>query len=171
MRELDRSHERCVQHFRQKYSLEDVPIWAVVEIASFGTLSLLYANLTDQMRKHISLPYGIRYDYLTNYLQHLTVLRNRCAHHARIFDFMLYKFSPLKEWRKTAPGLSDTRAIFYQALLVYRLLSPVKPIVFDREAWRMGMSKLMSSAPVMESVDFRRIMGVPPSPETSPLWV
>ncbi len=81
-----RGHELFVEHHDAKYAGR-LPIWSIVELMSFGTLSLLYANLKPSDRKRISVGYfGVPQFYLRSWLRALSHVRNVCAHHSRIYN-------------------------------------------------------------------------------------
>lgn len=170
-KEIKRSSERCVAHFRREYYEGEVPIWAVVEVVTFGTLASIYNNLCETGAKMVSLSYGIRWNILGSYLQHLSVLRNFCAHHSRLYDRKFYNFQPLKEWRGLSPTISDTRAFFYQVVLCYRLAKNVHSPCFDRDDWKRRMCARFSDAPCPNCFDLRKLMAVPVDVISSPLWV
>lgn len=74
--------EPFVQHFNNDY----LPIWVLAEIMSFGNVSMMYSNLTDNNKDYICKGYlNINKDYLKNYLYVLSNLRNSCAHQGQIF--------------------------------------------------------------------------------------
>ena len=53
---------------------------------SFGSISMMYSNLTDNNKDYICKGYlTINREYLKNYLYVLSNLRNSCAHQGRIF--------------------------------------------------------------------------------------
>ena len=170
-KEISRSSEKCVEHFRSEYYPGEVPIWVVMEVITFGTLASICNNLCEEGAKAVSLSYGIRWDILGSYLKHLSVLRNFCAHHSRLYDRKFYKFQPLKEWRKKTPVISDTRAFFYQVALCYRLARNVHTPCFDRDDWRKRVCATFSAAPKQVCFDLMGLMGVPADPVTSWIWV
>ena len=134
-------------------------------------LPFMIDNLRVDGAKEISKSYGIKWNILGSYLQHLSVLRNFCAHHSRLYDRKFYKFHPLNEWRTTHPGLSDTGAFFYQAVLCHRLSVCVKSTCFDRDSWRQRICQAFASAPRILCFDLPGLMGIPTDPARSPLWV
>lgn len=76
------SKEPFIKHFQGDY----LPIWVLVEIMSFGNISMMYANLIDTNKDLICKDYlNINKVYLKNYLYVLSNLRNSCAHQGRIF--------------------------------------------------------------------------------------
>jgi abortive infection bacteriophage resistance protein len=84
--DLNKSHERFIKTYNQKYAGQ-FPIWVAVEVMSFGDLSKLYHLLPGPLKKKISSAYdGLDETLLTNWIQCCAVLRNLCAHNSRIFS-------------------------------------------------------------------------------------
>ena len=169
--EIVRSNEPYIQHFKTNYLADEIPIWAAVEVCSFGTLTKLYSNLKKPYQQKIARVYSIKCDILDSYLHHLVVMRNCCAHHARLFDRKFFGYRPLNEWRNTPNAALDTRTFFAQLLLVYRMLRPLPQICFDRKRWRRGVFRLLSAAPSCAVFDVSRIMDIPPNFRKSKLWL
>ena len=87
--ELSRSQDEFIlEHFRKYDSPDMPPSWKTLEVASFGTLSKLYRNMRDNhVKKQVAREYGLpHHEYMHNWLRCLTVLRNVCAHHARMWN-------------------------------------------------------------------------------------
>ena len=165
--EFARSDEVCAKHFRTVYDAP--PIWALVEVVSFGALVRLYRICSPTDQNAVSSLYGFRGDMLASYLQHLVVVRNLCAHHCRIYDRRFsYRFPTLLAWR-SVPNV-DTAALFPQFALVYRLLKPTDRSVFDRDVWRKNLCDLLRTMPQNPVCDHRSRAGIPVAPECSPLW-
>ena len=97
--EKSRSNEVFIKHIREKYNTNDLPIWALSEILSFGTLTKLYAILPKALKKEIANSFNKNLDIeiFDNWLLGLTVIRNTCAHHARIWN---RKFTPSFKYPK-----------------------------------------------------------------------
>ena len=87
--ELSRSHDEFIaEHFR-KYDEPDMPqAWKTLEVASFGTLSKLYKNMNDNaLKKQVARSFNIpQHKCLQSWLATLTIVRNTCAHHARLWN-------------------------------------------------------------------------------------
>lgn len=76
------SKEPFIKHFNGS----DIPIWVLVEILSFGNLSMMYSNLMNSCKDAVCKNYlDINRNYLKNYLYVLSNLRNSCAHLSRIY--------------------------------------------------------------------------------------
>lgn len=85
--ETQRANEEFISHFEDKYKTRDLPIWTLVEVISFGTLSKIYSILKTQEQKNVThLLQGINNSVFKNWLHSLSVLRNICAHHSRCWN-------------------------------------------------------------------------------------
>ena len=95
-RERDRAYSQGVPyvvHNMDKYG--KLPVWAAVEIMSFGTLSMFYGNLDftvglDEdgtgLAEAIAGAFGTKRRYLKSWAHHLTTVRNIAAHHDRFYN-------------------------------------------------------------------------------------
>lgn len=79
--------EIFVKHHNDTYDGK-FPIWVLVELLTLGSLSRLFKNLTPEVRNEICKSnYGkINDEYIGNWLQGCTILRNICAHRGRLFN-------------------------------------------------------------------------------------
>lgn len=94
----DSNHKECLKHKRQQesyarhYSLtysepKLMPGWAMLEELSLGELSHLYKGLAkDKDKKIISSSFSLYPPLLDSWLHTLTVIRNICAHHSRLWN-------------------------------------------------------------------------------------
>lgn len=102
--EMERSHEEFIQEHNIKYD-EPIfpPSWKIIEVASFGTLSKLYSNITEAyIKKEIARSFQLpSYLFLENWMKCATVLRNCCAHHARLWN---RRFSVIPKYPAILPG-------------------------------------------------------------------
>lgn len=79
-------NEPFVKHHMKIYKGK-FPIWAVVEIFSFGMLSKMYKNLIVSEQKAISKDgFGINNQLLESWLDTLSYIRNSCAHYGRLYN-------------------------------------------------------------------------------------
>lgn len=75
-----------VQHHIKHYDRQ-FPLWVLVEIMSFGNLSLFYADMLRMDKKAFAKEVFDTYDNnLSSWLLCLTDLRNSCAHYARLYN-------------------------------------------------------------------------------------
>ena len=80
---LKRDYE---DHARDEYQFDDCPIWAVVEVMTFGQLSRWYGDTIEPVRQSVAQHYGIDATIAKPLLIHLSQVRNFCAHHERLWD-------------------------------------------------------------------------------------
>jgi len=84
-RETHRSKEAFVTHFKKKYESDILPIWMVVEIISFSTLSKFFKALKSEqetLTSELDMPPKV----LKNWLHIINHIRNICAHHGRLWN-------------------------------------------------------------------------------------
>ena len=83
--ELSRSKEDSIIWHRKTNM--DIPIWVAVESWSFGTLSIYFELLKQSHQNQIANRLRVsNSSYLIRWLQSINTLRNRCAHHTRIWN-------------------------------------------------------------------------------------
>jgi len=81
------SKEPFVKHFQQKYPSSKFPVWMAVELLDFGSLSHLLSGMRYPDQRQIAREYGIPHpDLLTSWVKTLCLVRNVCAHHARLWN-------------------------------------------------------------------------------------
>lgn len=84
-KQLQRSREDCILwHVRNS---KPIPIWVAVEAWDFGLLSKYFEMLNGSYGQKISVRLGVsNSNVLKDWLQQINTLRNRCAHHARVWN-------------------------------------------------------------------------------------
>lgn len=83
--EVSRCREESIL-WHKKENIE-MPIWVVVEAWSFGTLSKYYEILKKSHQNAIAQRLGLSNSkVLVNWLKEINIVRNRCAHHSRIWN-------------------------------------------------------------------------------------
>jgi abortive infection bacteriophage resistance protein len=87
-KEISRSQEHFIKHYRQKYTTpQRPPAWMTMEVLSFGTLSKIFENLQrSPEKKKIATHFGLDILVFESWLHHISVVRNICAHHARLWN-------------------------------------------------------------------------------------
>lgn len=89
LEEISRSNEVFVYHYKRKYK-GIFPVWVVMELTSFSQLSKIYKNLKKADQNEIAYKnYGVKGDYVNTWLHTLSVIRNICAHHGRLYNRQL----------------------------------------------------------------------------------
>ncbi|MFR6392947.1 MAG: Abi family protein [Roseburia sp.] len=65
-----------VRNFRENYEGGNLPIYALVEVFSFGTLSKFYKNMKNPDKKAIAQTFGVGYTYIESWLESISYVRN-----------------------------------------------------------------------------------------------
>ncbi|MHB1484152.1 MAG: Abi family protein [Saccharofermentanales bacterium] len=110
-----------VKHHKTKY-MNQMPLWVMVELMSFSNISKLYSSMYISEKQVIANEIGISFTTLTNHLHCLSVLRNKCAHAARLYNTNFnppVKFN--SEFLKKNPELQNNTLFAYIILLLKRL--------------------------------------------------
>lgn len=84
-KQTDRSREDSIEWHKRNYKA--MPFWVVVEAWDFGLMSKYFEILKGNHQNRISNRLGIANSRtLKEWLQEINTLRNRCAHHTRIWN-------------------------------------------------------------------------------------
>lgn len=86
---VERSIEDFVLEHFQRYDDPDMPpAWKSLELATLGILSRMYSNFADNsVKKQVARSFTIpQHKFMRNWLENLTIIRNVCAHHARLWN-------------------------------------------------------------------------------------
>ena len=104
------------------YSEALPPIWAVVEVMTLGQLSKWYANLKSSSDRNLI---AHNYDFdevnLVSFLHHLTIVRNLCAHHSRLWnrEFIInFKIPKRRPYNLVADFNPSTQKRIYNTLVI-----------------------------------------------------
>ena len=134
--EINRSNDIFIEHNFNNYD-GAIPIWATVEIMSFGTISKIIKNLKTGNKSMFSIlvqNYKFKSnagneiipskDMFTSWLQAASVMRNICAHNSRIYNRSISVrpqliYSDIIRPQPRFCGL-------YQIMLSMKYLSPTK---------------------------------------------
>lgn len=110
-----------VQHHKEKYDSK-MPLWVIVELMSFSNLSKLYRSMYISEKEKIASEVGVSHATLENHLHCLVILRNKCAHAARLYNV---EFNPparfTKQFLKKNKGIKNNTLFAYLLILLKRL--------------------------------------------------
>ena len=167
--EINRSREDYITEHFQKYSSPDFPpVWKTLEVVSFGTLSKLYSNFRDATAKHlVAREFGLNHHkFLRSWMEMLSVLRNYCAHHARVWNrrFPIKPQMPVRMPNAWITNMSFPRESLYPQLccITYWLNS-----IYTNNSFSSDIKDLLYKHPTVNS----RLMGFPVGWEEEGLWL
>jgi abortive infection bacteriophage resistance protein len=165
--EVARSSETFIAHYRAKYTdPSEPPLWAVVEVMSFGLLSRFFAALDAYAdRRAISKAYDLNEKVLETALHHLAVVRNVCAHHSRLWNRTLtvalripQNPSFLRDWFNP----QEPAKVYNSVVMLAYLLRHADP----SSDWLEQLTPLVESCPL----PLEKTMGFPDGWRKLPLW-
>lgn len=168
--QVENSEESFIAHFRSKYEEQLPPIWAVVEVLSLGLISRLYSNLRSyQVRQAIAKTYQLDESYLEGFLEHLTYIRNICAHHGHLWNKHLVKKMPtprgkpagLKDNMKIDENYHSEHKVYNTLVMIQHLMTVISPA----SRWASRLHDLIEKHEVNTSY-----MGFPDDWKNRPLW-
>lgn len=140
-----------VKNFRENYEGGELPIYALVEIFSFGTLSKFYKNMKNADKKEVAKEFGVGYTYLESWLESISYVRNICAHYGRLYNAKLSKTPRMyNQYRKA--GIGNNR-IFGVLLCMMQLLK-------EDNHWKLFIDELELLIDKYEGIDIKT-MGFP----------
>ena len=170
-REERKVRDRCdeiVNHHDREYGTPP-PIWASVELWSFGMLARFYKLMLPEDRRMVATRFGVvKMEFLESWLNAMSFARNVSAHHGRLWNRAVI-------WQpKLSPGFAgfdppkDERAskrIYSVLCVVVFLLRRICP----RSEWPRRLRRLMEEFPVAPGRSLRE-MGFPPEWKNSDFW-
>lgn len=132
---LRNSRSPFVKNFKRNYEGGKLPLYALIELFSFGTLSKFYKNMKNQDKKAIAQTYGVGYTYLESWIEHIAFVRNIYAHYGRLYNVNLAK-TPILYKQYTQNNISNAR--------VYATLLCLKHLLPNDEHWKEFVETLSS---------------------------
>ena len=166
--ELKRSKEDfLIEHFAKYDTPPYPPAWKTLEVSSFGTLSKLYCNLSDNnLKKQIARELGLpQHLYLESWIKSLSVLRNCIAHHARIWN-RKYPWKPQLPKKLQNPWIQDKaisqEKLYAQLCCVAYLIDAIHP----NNNFKQKLKVLLSEYSIVDVA----AMGFSKSWYNEPLW-
>ena len=140
-----------VRNFRDNYEGGQLPIYALVEVFSFGTLSKFFKNMKNPDKKAVAKTFGVGYTYLESWLESISYVRNICAHYGRLYNAKLSK-TPLLYKEYSEVGIGNNR--------MFGILLCMKHILKNDSRWNLYVQDIETLIDKYEKVDIRT-MGFP----------
>ena len=132
--EFSNPKEWFLKTYRRNYGGESLPpSQMALEILSLGNLSRLYKALaTDEVKMRIAAEFTQAPSTLETWFTWLTIVRNICAHHARLWNRILSAEQPVipsrKAFKFSIPLPEDAKRTMYGVVaLIDRLLKSFNP--------------------------------------------
>ena len=165
--ELQRSQEVFIKHYNNKYSEpERPPAWMCFETSTLGLLSKMYENYKmSNEKKVVSGNFNLHPFVLESWMHALSVTRNICAHHGRLWNRSI-PASPkrLKDPKQT--WLENTNVATNKVYMVMSCIIYLLDSIIPTHHIRTKFKELLEKYPVIPEAK----MGFPTDWQNEPLW-
>ena len=167
-KELCRSQETFVDHYKQKYFSEPYfPIWMATEVMSFGLVSRLFRDSPKPIRNAVAIKFGVNEDVLGSWCLTLNTVRNICAHHGRFWNRPL-KPTPKLPRRHSSPKWdSPVQIPRGTAFTVLTICKHCLDVLSPGHKWGDRVKTLIANS---TTIPIAR-MGFPPNWQQSKIWI
>ena len=135
-----------VQNFQKNYEGGRLPIYALVEVFSFGTLSKFYKNMLNSDKKAVAKTFGVGFTYLESWLESISYVRNICAHYGRLYNAKLSK-TPMLYKEYTEVGIGNNR--------IFGVLLCMKALLKEDLHWNIFVDQIELLFEKYEKVDIK----------------
>ena len=167
----EKSNEVFVKHYAKKYTTPEMPpLWAMTELLTFGELSIWIA-----MTKSISVKTELARDMglgspknLEGVIQNISLVRNKCAHHSRVWNRKFMKripdikiLQPSLVFDPKGQGQADNRIYNTLVVLIHML---------HQQAADTSYTTRLSEKVRLLTPDRQTDMGFPSKWEYLPIW-
>ncbi len=157
----DKIRHVFIEHYYETYLDPHPPAWMIMETISFGAISRIFMRSRGELQTPVANIYGINKTVLESWLHTLTVARNVCAHHARLWN-RRFSFAP-KLPRKYGdwPPTSLNR-LYVVCCIVHHMIR----IIDGNTEWARKLRVLISERGNLPL----SAMGFPDDWESQPFW-
>lgn len=168
-------HNEAIKHYRREYGGR-YPFWVLAEVLDFADISRLFEGLRTQDQRPIAEGLGITIDLtklsssqqrkatnrspLTRWLEQLTVIRNTCAHHGRLWNksFAPASTAALRTHRKfEALPKGQSERVFGALVVMASILRVVSP----GTNWPEKVSELLATSFLPNGLVTGSALGLP----------
>lgn len=164
-REYSKSTEDFVKHFKSCYSDPYPPSWILGELLTMGNVNIVYRNLkADKIRKRISQYFGLQPIVLESWITSLTLLRNACCHHSRVWNKVNF-IMPVAPRKITRPWIclqTNPQRVYFTICIIKYFLNIISPNndMLDK------LNTLFAAFPEID----KSVLGFPKGWENESLW-
>lgn len=92
----------CINHHGIVH-VSDLPLWILMSLSTFGEVKKLYELMTVQLKNNLADDLGVSRDFLTASIMLFHKVRNKCAHHSRIWNVSWVRTAKKKDAQNSTP--------------------------------------------------------------------
>lgn len=167
-REIKRTKEDFIKEHFIKYKRPDFPpAWKTLELVSFGTLSKLYYNFSDnKIKKKVAREFNLpQHEVLESWMRSIASLRNHCAHHSRIWN-RYYNATPQLNIRLRGNWISHSNIDSNKLYAVLGCIAYWLDSLRKGDDFKRQLCELITNYPTIDVT----AMGFPTNWNNEPLW-
>jgi abortive infection bacteriophage resistance protein len=167
-KEIDRSNERFIKHYKNKYDDPSrPPSWMSLEVTSFGLLSKFFENLKNcEEKKKVARNFKLNNPrILESWIHALSTVRNICAHHSRLWN-REFATSPVIPRNTMDIFLADLTINPNKSYFVLSIIAYILNATGQNHTFKKQIIGLLDHYP---DIDIDQ-MGFPEDWEDEPLW-
>ena len=162
-----------VRHFLVKYN-SALPVWVAVEVMDFGSLTRLFEVMNKVDKNEIARHFGVKTgDRLDLWHKSLNYLRNKCAHHSRLWNAnLLYEIGAFPP-AVVGPSLSHVATNPNPEQKLYRVAAILAYMLRESGAsprWAYSFRERVLKLPAVAGQSPESNMGFPTGWGVEPLW-
>ena len=164
-----RAQETYARHYALTYNQPALmPGWAMLEELTLGELSHLFSGLArDADRKAIAQGLQLPAPLLASWLHTLTVVRNICAHHARLWNRELgIRPERPRQAQFHWPAYLQADTPLTRVAVVLAILHHLMQHASPNTRWQQRLAELLNDFPHIP----RRAMGLPDAWQADAFW-
>jgi len=154
--------ERFIDHYYKEYDTPHLPpFWMSVELLTLGSLSILFKGLGDHtLKAQIALEFFVSAKVAASWIHALSVLRNHCAHHSRLWNREM-SIKPLVP-NLIKPASPNVHRIQGHLIIMLSMLDIISP----QNNWRSHFTDLLNE---YDQID-PKAMGFSQNWKNQPFW-
>jgi len=157
-RKLSRSREDCIVW--HKNAKKSIPFWVAVEAWDFGTMSKYFEILKGSHQNKIATKLQVNNPRsLSGWLKEINTLRNRCAHHTRIWNQASSNPVTLENngyFNNLGISPAGSKKLYGLISVIWYLIQNIGP----NSQWIHEVADLIDSKPALPGCDYEA-MGLP----------
>ena len=161
----EKAEHLSITHYKRKYMDPYLPaIWCLTEASTFGQVSVIYADLEREYRKEIAKSFNLDESVCVSWFKCLSMLRNICAHHGRLWNASLVVNKPQKA-KLYEEDLNQNESCYSRLVILRVLIGNIEPN--DGYGWIPDLKKFINDRPKVIALD---AMGIPINWQSRLLW-
>jgi len=153
--DMENSTEFFLQHYKKYFEPPFPPSWMLMEMISFGALSIMFENLRPSPQKNAIIDsFQLTKKQLVSWLHCFSFIRNRCAHHYRLV-YAPVIFSPSMPQKKSRVFLSEADNVDSSTLYaIFCCMQYMLKICNDISSFKTDLINLTKAFP---AIDYKRL--------------